>query len=99
MLQREHLAQPDTVAGQFQLPVGEPVQRDGELRRCGFWVLTNLQDRLLGLGEIVKAEQRTREAGFDAYVRKPFVESTLAAAVDRVVQSRRVQPRVFARGA
>ncbi len=38
-------------------------------------------------------EQRTRDAGFDGYVRKPFVESTLAAAVDRVLQQRRPEPR------
>ncbi|TMA82711.1 MAG: response regulator [Deltaproteobacteria bacterium] len=38
-------------------------------------------------------EQRTRAAGFDGYVRKPFVESTLAAAVDRVLHERGVERR------
>jgi signal transduction histidine kinase/ActR/RegA family two-component response regulator len=38
-------------------------------------------------------EQHTRDAGFDAYVRKPFVESTLAAAVDRVLRQRRAERR------
>ncbi|HEY2386568.1 MAG TPA: ATP-binding protein [Candidatus Binatia bacterium] len=31
-------------------------------------------------------EERTRAAGFDAYVRKPFVEGTLMAALERVMQ-------------
>ena len=38
-------------------------------------------------------EQRTRAAGFDGYVRKPFVESTLAAAVDRVLHERGIERR------
>jgi CheY-like chemotaxis protein len=38
-------------------------------------------------------EQRTRDAGFDGYVRKPFVESALAAAIDRVLQQRGVERR------
>jgi PAS domain S-box-containing protein len=33
-------------------------------------------------------ERRTRDAGFDDYVRKPFVESTLAATIARVLQQR-----------
>lgn len=33
-------------------------------------------------------EERTRRAGFDGYVRKPFVESALLAAVERVMHER-----------
>ncbi len=36
----------------------------------------------------VDDEARTREAGFDGYVRKPFMEAALAAVVERVLHER-----------